>query len=450
MKFYFLVTMTVALAIAGCGGGNETVAGIDARGNPVASAVAARGAITGFGSVIVNGVTYDTSSATFTIDGSDGLQSDLAVGDVIVLIGTVEADGTSPTALSITFDDAVEGPITAIDSVAQTLTVLGQGLSVTDVIEVSGFFLADGSISATRIEAKPPGGELELTGFVSNLAGTTFEINGFVVDFGAAMLQNFPGGAPEVGQRVEAKGDGLGGSGQLIATRVEFKDSNLGGDGDHVEIEGFVTRFISASDFDVEGVPVTTNAQTAYENGASTDIALNRKLEVEGEINAAGVLVATKVEIKASGFIRVESLVEEVQTNQVTVLGLVFAVNESTRFEDKSAADLEIFNLSHVVVGDFVEIRAFDGAGGLIATRLERDDFSGDVALRGFVDSVNEPQFTILGVTATTNAATDYFDISGALIDPADFFAEANGRLVEVSGTLNGANIDAGQVEFEN
>jgi len=126
MKFYFLVTMTVALAIAGCGGGNETVAGIDARGNPVASAVAARGAITGFGSVIVNGVTYDTSSATFTIDGSDGLQSDLAVGDVIVLIGTVEADGTSPTALSITFDDAVEGPITAIDSVAQTLTVLGQ------------------------------------------------------------------------------------------------------------------------------------------------------------------------------------------------------------------------------------------------------------------------------------------------------------------------------------
>lgn len=64
--------------------------------------------------------------------------------------------------------------------------------------------------------------------------------------------------------------------------------------------------------------------------------------------------------------------------------------------------------------------------------------------------SINEPQFTILGVTATTGAATEYFDISGARIDPADFFAEANGRLVEVSGTLNGGSIDAGQVEFEN
>jgi len=469
MKLYFLVTLTAVLAIAGCGGGGEPVAGIDARGNLPPSATAAQGAITGFGSVIVNGVTYDTSAATFTLDGVAGAQSDLAVGDVVVLLGTVEADGTSPTAQSVTFDDAVEGPITAIDTAAQTLTVLGQlvridaetsfddnisprsldGLSVTDVVEVSGFFLADGSISATRIEPKPAGGELEITGLVSNLGASTFEINGFVVDFSTAMLQEFPSGTPEAGQRVEAKGDGLGGAGQLIATRVEFKGSDLGSDGDHVEIEGFVTRFASAADFDVEGVPVITNAQTAYENGANTDIALNRKLEVEGEINAAGVLVATKVEIKASGFIRVEALVEDVQANQLTVLGIVFGVNESTRFEDKSAADLEIFNLSHVMVGDFVEIRAFDSAGGLIATRLERDDFSGDVALRGFVDSVNEPQFTILGVTATTDVATEYADMSGARIDPADFFAEADGRLVEVTGTLNGGSIDAGQVEFE-
>ena len=469
MKRYFLVTLTAALAIAGCGGGGETVAGIDARGNPVATAVASQGAITGFGSVVVNGVRYDTSSATFTLDGALGLQSDLAVGDVVTVLGTVNSDGTSPTATSVTFDDAVEGPISAIDTVAQTLTVLGQlvrvdaetsfddsisprgldGLNVADVIEVSGFFLADGSISATRIEPKPAGGELEITGIVSNLVGTTFEINGFVVDFDTAMLQNFPGGTPEDGQRVEAKGDGLGGLGQLIATRVEFKNNDLGSDGDHVELEGFVTRFSAATDFDVEGVPVTTNAQTVFENGTSADVALNRKLEVEGEISAAGVLVATKVEIKSSGFIRVDSLVEDVQTNQITVLGIVFEVNESTRFEDNSAADLDIFNLSHVVVGDFVEIRGFDGAGGLVATRLERDDFGDEVALRGFIDSVNEPQFTILGVVSTTGASTTYSDRSGTPMLPSEFFAQANGRLVEVTGTLNGGTIDAAEVEFE-
>ena len=172
-------------------------------------------------------------------------------------------------------------------------------------------------------------------------------------------------------------------------------------------------------------------------------------LEVEGEINAAGLLVATKVEIKASGFIRVDSLVEDVQTNQITVLGIVFGVNESTRFEDNSDADLEVFNLSDVVVGNFVEIRAFDGAGGLVATRLERDDVTDEVALRGFVDSVNEPQFTILGVVSTTGASTTYSDRSGTPMLPSEFFAQANGRLVEVTGTLNGGTIDAAEIEFE-
>jgi hypothetical protein len=213
MKAYRILALSGALLIAACGGGGQQVAGIDARGTPLPSAVVSKGTITGFGSVIVNGVTYNTNSATFTIDGVPGTQSDLSVGDVIVVKGTVNDDGTSPSAASVTFDDAVEGPISAIDLLTQTITVLGQivridadtsfddsispasldGLDINDVVEVSGFFLANGSISATRIELKPPAGEFELTGTVSNPAATTFEINGFVVDFSTAMLENFPG-----------------------------------------------------------------------------------------------------------------------------------------------------------------------------------------------------------------------------------------------------------------
>jgi len=469
MKPYLLFTLSGALLVAACGGGNEQVAGIDARGNPVASAVVSKGTITGFGSVIVNGVTYDTSSATFSIDGSDGMQSDLAVGDVIVLRGTINDDGTSPTAASVTFDDAVEGPISAIDSDTQTFTVLGQlvridadtsfddsistasldGLSVDDVVEVSGFFLADGSISATRIELKPAGGELEVTGIVADVAGTTFNINDLVVDFGSAMINNFPGGAPENGQRVEAKGDALGGSGELIATEVEFKGGNLGDDGDRAELEGFITRFDSATDFDVEGVPVTTNAQTVFENGTSADLALNRKIEVEGDIDAAGVLVATKIEIKAAGFIRIESLVEDVQADRLTVLGIVITVDESTRYEDKSAAAVELFSLADISAGEYVELRGFEDSSGVIATRLEREDFDGEVALRGFVDSVNDPDFTILGVTITTIVATVFTDIDESPLTAAEFFLQANGRLVEASGTLNGSIIVADEIELE-
>lgn len=470
MKTYLLLILSITLAVTSCGGGSEQVAGIDGRGSPAPVAVVSKGTITGFGSVIVNGVAFNTNATTFTIDGSIGTQADLSVGDVIVVRGTVNEDGTSPVAASIIFDDAVEGPISAIDLVNQTVTVLGQlihvdadtsfddsispasleSLTVTDVVEVSGFFLADGSISATRIELKLVPGELELTGHVSNVAGTTFEINGFVVDFGSATPEDFPAGSPENGQLVEAKGDALGGAGELLATRVEFKGDVLGENGDRAELEGFITRFVSTADFDVEGVPVTTNGQTTYENGSATDLALNRKVEVEGDINAAGVLVATKVEIKASGFVRIESLVEDVQADRLTVLGIVIRVNTATRLEDKSVEDREPFNLSHVVVGNYVEIRGYEDASGIVATRLEREDFDGDVALRGFVDSVSDPDFTILGVTVSTVFATTFADLDGSPLTPAEFFLQANGRLIEVTGILNGAAITADEVQLEN
>lgn len=470
MKRHLLLILTSTLTVASCGSGGEKVAGIDGRGTPTPVAVVSKGTISGFGSVIVNGVAFNTNATTFAIDGNVGTQADLSVGDVIVVRGTVNEDGTSPTANSITFDDAVEGPISAIDATNQTLTVLGQtvhvdadtsfddsispasleGLTVTDVVEVSGFFLADGSISATRIELKAVPGELELTGHVSNVSGTTFEINGFTVDFSAAMLEDFPAGSPENGQLVEAKGDTLGGSGELLATRVEFKDGDLGENGDRAELEGFITRFGSTTDFDVEGVPVTTNGQTTYENGSATDLAVNRKVEVEGDINSAGVLVATKVEIKASGFVRIESLVEDVQADNLTVLGIVIRVNTATRLEDQSDIDQEPFNLSHVVVGDYVEIRGYEDANGIVATRLEREDFDGDVALRGFVDSLSDPDFTILGVTISTVFATTFADVDGSPLTPAEFFLQADGRLVEATGTLNGAVITASEVELEN
>ena len=205
MKTYLIFVLSGVLALAACTGGGEQTAGIDARGDLPPSAIVSQGAIAGFGSVIVNGVTFDTSSTTvFDIDGSSGgSQSDLAVGQVIVVQGTFGDDPTMATADSISYDDAVEGPITAIDLAAGTFTALGQllivdantsfdgsidpasldGLNVGDVVEVSGFFLTNGSIEATRIESRAAGGEFELTGTVSNATATTFEINGFVVDF---------------------------------------------------------------------------------------------------------------------------------------------------------------------------------------------------------------------------------------------------------------------------
>jgi len=475
MKPYLVFILSGILTLVACGGGGEQVAGIDARGREDPSAsIVVQGAIAGFGSVIVNGVTFDTSSTAFDIDGDpSGTQSDLAVGQVIVVKGTFGTDPTMATADSISYDDAVEGPISAIDLAAGTFTALGQllivdentsfddsidpasldGLNVGDIVEVSGFFLADGSIEATRIELQAAGGEFELTGTVSNATATTFEINGFLVDFSATTPEDFPTGAPQDGQRVEAKGVAAGGTEPLVATRVKFRGGDLGSDGDHAELEGFITRFDAATpnDFDVEGLPVMTNAQTVYENGTSASVALNVKVEVEGDIDTNGVLIAETVEIRASGTIRIESRVEAVAVNQLTVLGIVIGVNASTRYEDKSISNLELFNLADVSVGDYVEIRGYLDGVNVVATLLERDDFGGEVALRGGVDGVAAPAFTILGATVLTDAvATDFKDTDGVSIGSAAFFAQADGQLVEAVGTLSGSSIVATEVKFEN
>ena len=159
-------TITLLLAggiLAACGdGGGETVAGIDARGNPSA-AIVSQGTVTGFGSIFVNGVRYDTNAASFQIDGATGTEADLAVGDVVIVFGTLNAGETTGTAETVLFDDVVEGPVTAIDDVANTITVLEQliridadtsfddnispasiaGLALNDIVEVSGFIRAD-------------------------------------------------------------------------------------------------------------------------------------------------------------------------------------------------------------------------------------------------------------------------------------------------------------------
>jgi hypothetical protein len=471
MKLLKSCTILIGAALVACGGSGEKVAGIDARGNDPTVGVVSKGTIAGFGSIIVNGVRYDTSTAAIDNDGNPGVQADLKVGQVVIVRGTLDAAGTTGAATTVTFADLVEGPISAIDVANGTITVLGQiviidadtsfddgisppsidGLAVNDIVEVSGFFLADGSISATRIEDKPAGGVFEVTGIVSVLTATTFQINSLVVDFsGATQLDNFPAGVPENGQRVEAKGSNFGAAGELLATRVEFKGNDLGADdGDQVEVEGFITRFVSTTDFDVEGIPVTTSASTVFENGTSADLAINRKVEVEGIMNASGVVVADKVEIKLANFIRIEGMVDAIAATSVTIFGIQINVDSLTRFEDKSSANLEIFALGNINVGDYLETRGYEDASGIVATRVEREDFGGDVAIRAFVDSVSDPNFTIRGVLIETNGGTTFRDLNDQVISSSVFFSQAMGSLVEADGALSNGGIIADEVQLE-
>lgn len=474
----------ILLALAACGGsggGNNTpppdnnpppTGGIGRTGIAV-------GPISTFGSIVVNGVRYDTSSATFTFDDSPGTEDDLKVGDVVLVSGTIDDNGTTGTADEVFFDDLVQGPVQSIDVPASSLVVLGQtvlvtpdtsfddslspasleGVSVGQIVEVSGQFDANGDIVATRIEPKPAGTQFEVHGEVSSLdtMNLLFNLGNLVVNYSMATLDNFPGGQISEGDFVEAKGMSLTIGGELAATEVEFESlvPDLA-DGLRVEVEGFITDFNSAQDFVVAGFNVTTNGSTVFEGGTAADLGPNIKVEVEGDINASDILVATKVDIRRAKAVRAMAVIDSVDgaNDSIVVLGITVNVDALTRLEDKTDADVNPLSVSDLTAGEYVEVRGDEfpaGSGNILASILEREDLDTETILQGFVETATDPSFTILGVTIQTGGGTVFRDVNDGVISAADFFNQlAAGDLVKASGTETADTvISATEVEFE-
>ncbi len=469
----------LAISAAGCGGSSNNsgtqspppVSGIGRTGIAI-------GPVANFGSIIVNGVHYDTSSSTFTNDDNPAVETDLKVGHMVLVHGSIDDSLTTGTADSVTFDDAVTGPVDSINLSLSQLVVLGQtilvrpstsfddnispaslnGLAVDDIVEVYGFFTATGEIEATRIEKKPLGTQFEVHGTVSNhsAANFMFSINNLNVDYTNALLDNFPGGQISDGDFVEAKGMNLGAAGELLATKVELEGAGITGEeGTHVEVEGFITRFVSDMDFDVAGIPVTTTGATLYEGGVAADLGLNVKVEVEGDMGANDVLVADKVDIRRGKVIRATATVDSVDagTDSLVMLGFTVSTDALTRFEDKSSADVRPLTIADINAGDYLEVRGGEspaGSGQILATIIERDDVDSRTILQGFVTNVADPTLTVMGVTIETNGAI-FRDVDDSILTPGEFFNLVNiNSLVKARGTESSATtITASEVELE-
>ena len=458
--------LAAVLLLVACGGSSEST---EPSGT---SPIVTVGTITGFGSVHVNGMRFETSGATVTLDGERGTEAQLQVGQVIHVAGTRSRDGREAHASSIDFDDAVQGPVQSIDATAGTLVVLGQGVqtdgltsfddrfnpasldgvAVGAIVEVSGFREADGMIRATRIEPKDAGDAFEVTGRVANhdSSARRFEISALTVDYGSAQLDDLPGGAVENGLLVEVKGLSFAND-VLLATRVEGKRNRMDGDM-QAEIEGLITRFASATDFDVSGQPVTTTSATRFERGTSANLALDVRVEVEGNLRD-GVLHADKVKFEGEADLRVTASIGAIDAaaGTLSVLGITVQTNAATRFEDKSDAQVRPFDVTHLRVGDFVEVRGSAGsaANSIAAARVEREDEEQRIELRGIATDVAQPELRILGVTVQTNAGTEFEGEDDGNISATDFFARAPGRLVAVDGRLDGSALVAREIELE-
>lgn len=373
MKAYhpksIVLTLLFALMVISCDDGSHGTltagGGIGGTGN------ISRGAISAFGSIVVNGTAFDTSDAVIIEDGEEvGVGDEVAQNNLdIGMVVTVEGTGGEDDAIAdrVTYRNNVEGPVESIDAVdpsTREIVILGQTVVVNvntefkgvtfetiaedDVVEISGFFDDAGAIWATFFEKTgefTAGLVVEVQGFVVNLdAGLeTFEINDLTVDYSLADINGLPGGALADGLLVEVEGTLDISGGQMLATEIELAGEVEVEDADQIEVTGFVTDFVSVFEFTVGDLVVEADEDTEFVDGTAEDVALGVKLEAEGSLEN-GVLIAEEIEFWEPDQIEVEGLVtnDALAPGEFTVGDQVVQTDAETVYEDGTPDDIAL------------------------------------------------------------------------------------------------------------
>jgi hypothetical protein len=473
-KQHFVLSATVvavSLALAACGGSGSLTAG---------SSTTTQGVITGFGSVFVNGVEYDTgNSTTIDMEGVDSPESALKVGMLVTLQGAVNADGKTGIATAIKYANQMEGVVNANTVAANetgTLTVMGETVNVTpdtifeskvagitspnliqlgNIAEVSGYASSTGVVTATRIEVKAAalaaGEVIELKGTISGLdtANKSFMLGSVTVDYSGVTPADLPNVALADDQYVEVKTTTTyAGTGNLIAASIELTDDGVKGhdgqEGEDLEVKGMVTADFTNSKFELNGRSVTVDANTEFDHGDTTQLLTGTKVKVETHFDANGNLVADSVEFKQASELEFAGTLEAVDTTAgtVTIMGQVFYVDNNTVMLDDSDAAVRFFKLSDLSVAssDHLEMNAYldSTTGHLIATKLERKNIpsASEAMVTGTADTTSA--LMVSGITVDTSTATGTLPTL------------STGSKVEITGTYSNGVLYASQVTLVN
>jgi len=291
---------------------------------------------------------------------------------------------------------------------------------------------------------------MQIRGEISDLdvGNLRFRIGGQFCDYSGAALE-LGGANLDNGLFVEVTSAVPVASGDMILDRIRARDRDR--DRDQLcdsdcdfEVEGYITTFVSATEFEVDGQPVTTTGSTVYVNGTVDTLALDVRVAVDGTVDADGVLIAERIVFRLQSLVEIDADIEAIDTvaGSVTVLGIDVQTDDMTIFRDHSAVEIIDFGLEDLAVGDRAEIRACIDGGTVLATRLERDDPDDGVALMAPVDSIDRPSITLLGVVSTSDQDTVFHDIAKEVIDADTFFGLVEpGSLVRNEGAWSGSAI---------
>ena len=380
-----LLLAAAFLMLAGCGGVDSGGTGVGQSGQPTYAA----GPITGFGSIIVNGVRYDESMAeVYDDEGRLRSRDDLKLGmltEVFASAVVSDAAGSRAIASAVLYGSQIIGRIDSVDLPGSRFVVLGQTVRVTastvfdaaaggllalaagDEVEVfAQLDVSTQTYVATRVERRSNLALYKLRGVVGGLAmaDKTVTVGGQLISYAGLTLTD-PAATLAVGTavRVTLRTARVGNA--WVATSLMAGIGRVA-DRDTAEVDGRIGAFTSTTQFVVNGIAVDASAAT-FPNG-TTGIMLGARVEVEGSIRN-GVLLAQKVKLKGDeeeGGFELHGTISAPDAGNMTfvVRDVTVTYSGTTRFDSSTAAD--------IVAGRRVEVRGVLSSTGtrLVATSI--------------------------------------------------------------------------------
>lgn len=392
-----LGALLAAAALAACGGG-EGVIGSGGTGSPLGVAV---GTVNGFGSVIVDGQSFDDRTATVVTEVAPGVDAnaDVKLGDRVA----VEYE-TPGVARMVRVDAALIARIDAVTAPGR-LTVLGQPVAIN----------VDGALGPIT---QFGGGYMKPADL---RAGDAVEVHGLLVQ--------------------------QGGSAQVLATRVE-RLATLPG---YVRASGIVSSLqsgavpgfaLGALAVHIAGAPVLP-AGIALANGQTVTV-LALAANVTPRAPGTWDMVAAQVRIGEPGTLGDDDLEDSISGSVAHLDTAARTFTLGSLRVDYSAAALSPVGWTPANEQYVLAQGAIDASGRLIAS---------SVTLR---DTGSESEAELHGTITDYDPATLRFAVRGTAVDAAAAALEgcpvdglANGLYVEVEGAMSNSGVVAKEVHCE-
>lgn len=445
------LTLLMLASCGGAGGGGSSIAdgGIRGTGSSV-------GPVSGFGSVIVNGIRFVTENLgmdDFLGEAGIPAEDDLEKGMILQIRGEWLDDGEGEAEF-VRYDDTLRGPVTAIPQAWDAVTKQGRmevmgfavtldrltqttladlaTISVGQTLRISGWLRADGSFRASYVGSVTSAdvGE-EIEGYLS-VTGDGANQRYFVGDLEIDVVEGAVCEDLELidGTAVDIEGTYDSDLVRFVADTengfctgpADFLAASVGED---VQIAGVVTSaFAGDRDngrFAVNGVPVMTYTETEFDDLVPSDITQGVLLQVEGQyLNDNGALTLRADEIEYRDADAEVSGAPQVDGNGLlSVGGVEIRLTPFTFRGDNDDDDLCPANLGDAAELEVEGIQRSSDGGYLEALQVECDDEGDDAGfeLEGRVTALNlQPSarsLTVLGVTILVDESTgfDDFDI---------------------------------------